>query len=174
MIKKIFLYGTAFGSLSASMVLINFFNQLYMQRTFLSAVPVLGNVVILGLGVYLFIKSIMVLPMKKPLSLGKTLIGSLSMALISALFNIGAYQHVQFNRTEVFQHYRDASVKNMETKINKEDLSPEKKKETILEHTKSIEENIHWGMWARVEIYMFLSIALVMTLLVYIANQKKA
>lgn len=156
MIKKIFLYGTAFGSLSASMVLINFFNQLYMQRTFLSAVPVLGNVVILGLGVYLFIKSIMVLPMKKPLSLGKTLIGSLSMALISALFNIGAYQHVQFNRTEVFQHYRDASVKNMETKINKEDLSPEKKKETILEHTKSIEENIHWGMWARVEIYMFL------------------
>jgi hypothetical protein len=112
--------------------------------------------------------------MKKPLSLGKTLIGSLSMALISALFNIGAYQHVQFNRTEVFQHYRDASVKNMETKINKEDLSPEKKKETILEHTKSIEENIHWGMWARVEIYMFLSIALVMTLLVYIANQKKA
>ncbi len=145
-----------------------------MNRTFLSAIPVLGNVVILGLGVYLFIKSIMSIPMKKPLTLGKTLIGSLSMALISALFNIGAYQHIQFNRTEVFQHYRDAGVKNMVTKINNENYSPEKKKEAIKEHTKSIDENIQWGMWARVEIYMFLSVALVITLLVYIANQKKA
>lgn len=144
-----------------------------MHRTFMSAIPVLGNVLILGLGVYLFIKSIMTLQMKKPLTLGKTLIGGLSMSLIAALFNIGAYQHIQFNRTEVFQHYRDASVKSMETKINNDNISPEKKKEVILKHTKSIDENIQWGMWARVEIYMFLSIALVMTLLVYIANQKR-
>ena len=78
MLKRVIVYGIAFGSLSASMLLINFLNQLYLHRNFVSAVPTLGNIFILGIGVFLLVKSFMVEDSETPITLGKTLFASLT------------------------------------------------------------------------------------------------
>jgi len=52
-------------------------------------------------------------------------------------------------------------------------LSISEQNKKIVEYKNNFEENLNWTSYAMVEMQMFLSIALVVTLLVYIANQKK-
>ncbi len=174
MYKKVVLYGLAFGSLSASMILINFLNKLYLTRSFVSAIPVLANVVIVGLGIYFLIKKIMFDPSTKPISLGKALFASLMTALIAALCNIAAYQHIKHNKKEYFEDFRNTQIKQMDAAFNSDttlnlNAKIEKKKTSI----RNLDENMSVGSFARTEIQMFLSVALVITLLIYIANQKR-
>ncbi|MEC8692276.1 MAG: hypothetical protein VXX46_00755, partial [Bacteroidota bacterium] len=77
MYRRVLIYGFAFGSLSAAMILINFLNRLYLERNWMSAIPTLANIFILGFGVFLFVKSLMQMQFEKPLTLGKTLFGTL-------------------------------------------------------------------------------------------------
>jgi hypothetical protein len=175
MIRKVFIYGLAFGSLSASMVLIMYLNKLYLHHNMLSAIPVLGNLIIFGVGVYLLVKSLMKIQLEKPLTLGKALFMSLIMAVVAAGCNIAAYQHVQFNEKAVFTEYKNIQLKSIETRVRIDfaKLSQKDQNAKIAEYRKNFEENLNWSSYAMVEMQMFLSIALIVTLLVYIANQKK-
>ena len=173
MIRKVFIYGLAFGSLSASMVLIMYLNKLYLHHNMLSAIPVLGNLIIFGVGVYLLVKSLMKIQLEKPLTLGKALFMSLIMAVVAAGCNIAAYQHVQFNEKAVFNEYKNIQLNSIETRVRIDFANLSQKDVKITEYRKNFEENLNWSSYAMVEMQMFLSIALVVTLLVYIANQKK-
>jgi len=175
MLKKVLIYGLAFGSLSASMVLIMYLNKLYLQHNMLSAIPVLGNLLIFGVGVYLLVKSLMSLELEKPLTLGKALFMSLLMGVIAAGCNIAAYQHIQKNEKVVFNEYKDNQLKAIEIRVKADfsNLSISEQNKKIVEYKNNFEENLNWTSYAMVEMQMFLSIALVVTLLVYIANQKK-
>ena len=117
MLKRVIVYGIAFGSLSASMLLINFLNQLYMHRNFISAVPTLGNIFILGIGVFLLVKSFMVTDAETPITLGKTLFASLTMALIAALCNVAVYMHIQSNQPVQFEHFKNSQVQAIDAYI---------------------------------------------------------
>ena len=141
----------------------------------LSAIPVLGNLIIFGVGVYLLVKSLMKMQVEKPLTLGKALFMSLIMAVVAAGCNIAAYQHVQFNKKAVFTEYKNIQLKSIETRVRIDfaKLSQKDQNAKIAEYRKNFEENLNWSSYAMVEMQMFLSIALVITLLVYIANQKK-
>lgn len=185
MFGRVAFYGFAFGSLSASMVLINFMNRLFMTRSFASVMPLIGNVLIIGFAVYLFVKSLMrqdvheklVQSSGKPVSLGKTLFGSLVLALIAALCNIAAYSHIQNNQKEEFGLFKTMQTKAIyqahNTSPEKVSTLDKKTQKTIQESLVFLDENLSVGSYARVELQMYLSIALIVTLLVYVANSKK-
>ncbi len=168
-------YGLAFGSLSASMLLINFLNQLYLHRNFLSAVPTLGNIFILGIGVYLLVKSFMVEDAETPITLGKTLFASLTMALIAALCNVGVYKHIQSNQPVQFEHFKNSQVQAIDAYIAKDTtlvttVAKKKKRETAIAN---LEEKLKVGTYASFEVQMYLSLSMIITLLVYIAKKKR-
>lgn len=168
-------YGLAFGSLSASMLLINFLNQLYLHRNFLSAVPTLGNIFILGIGVYLLVKSFMVEDAETPITLGKTLFASLTMALIAALCNVGVYKHIQSNQPVQFDHFKNSQVQAIDAYIAKDTtlvttVAKKKKRETAIAN---LEEKLKVGTYASFEVQMYLSLSMIITLLVYIAKKKR-
>ena len=175
MLKKVFIYGLAFGSLSASMVLIMYLNKLYLHHNMISAIPVIGNLLIFGVGVYLLVKSLMTMELEKPLTLGKALFMSLLMAVVAAGCNIAAYQHIQTNQKAVFNDYKNNQLKAIEIRVKADfgNISVLDQNKKIAEYKKNFDENLNWTSYAMVEMQMFLSIALVVTLLVYIANQKK-
>jgi hypothetical protein len=174
MLKRAVIYGLAFGSLSASMVLIFLMNELYRQRNWLSALPMLANIIIVGVGVYLFIKGSMKITMEKPLTLGKALFWSLIVGLFASLVNVGTYQYIQNNKSNVYQTYISVQKEAMKNHILADSNILQKDKAVkIQEAEKSIDENFHWGSFARSEIQMSLSIALIITLLVYLANSKR-
>lgn len=168
-------YGLAFGSLSASMLLINFLNQLYLHRNFLSAIPTLGNIFILGIGVFLLVKSFMVEDGETPITLGKTLFASLTMALIAALCNVGVYKHIQSNQPLQFEHFKNSQVQAIDAYIAKDTSlvtagDKKKKRETAIAN---LEEKLKVGTYASFEIQMYLSLSMIITLLVYIAKKKR-
>lgn len=168
-------YGLAFGSLSASMLLINFLNQLYLHRNFLSAVPTLGNIFILGIGVFLLVKSFMVDDAETPITLGKTLFASLTMALIAALCNVGVYKHIQSNQPVQFEHFKNSQVQAIDAYIAKDTtlvttFDKKKKRETAIAN---LEEKLKVGTYASFEVQMYLSLSMIITLLVYIAKKKR-
>jgi len=168
-------YGLAFGSLSASMLLINFLNQLYLHRNFLSAIPTLGNIFILGIGVFLLVKSFMVEDGETPITLGKTLFASLTMALIAALCNVGVYKHIQSNQPLQFEHFKNSQVQAIDAYIAKDTSlvtagDKKKKRETAISN---LEEKLKVGTYASFEIQMYLSLSMIITLLVYIAKKKR-
>ena len=174
MLKRAVIYGLAFGSLSASMVLIFLMNELYRQRNWLSALPMLANIIIVGVGVYLFIKGSMKITMEKPLTLGKALFWSLIVGLFASLVNVGTYQYIQNNKSNVYQTYISVQKEAMKNHILADSNILQKYKAVkIQEAEKSIDENFDWGSFARSEIQMSLSIALIITLLVYLANSKR-
>ncbi len=175
MIKRVLLYGVAFGSLSASMVLINFFNQLYLERNAVSAVPTLANIFILAIGVYFLVKSFFVTPSsEKPMTLGSTLFASLSMALIAALCNVAAYKHIQSNETDRFNHFKSRQVLAIDTYMAQDTAlrTPEMKKEKRDLAIANLEEKLKVGTYASFEIQMYLSLSMIITLLVYVAKKK--
>ena len=168
-------YGLAFGSLSASMLLINFLNQLYLHRNFLLAIPTLGNIFILGIGVFLLVKSFMVEDGETPITLGKTLFASLTMALIAALCNVGVYKHIQSNQPLQFEHFKNSQVQAIDAYIAKDTSlvtagDKKKKRETAISN---LEEKLKVGTYASFEIQMYLSLSMIITLLVYIAKKKR-
>jgi hypothetical protein len=198
MLKRVLIYGVAFGSLSASMVLINFFNQLYMHRNALSAIPTLANIFILCFGVYFLVKQIIlestenaqaesnsvlkekpsknavVDPKNKPLTLGKILFASLTMSLIAALCNVAAYKHIQTNQTERFQHFKTMQIGAIDAYIAKDVtlttlVKKQEKRELAISN---LEEKLKVGTYASFEIQMYLSLGMIITLLVYIAKKK--
>lgn len=172
MYRRVLIYGFAFGSLSAAMILINFLNRLYLERNWMSAIPTLANIIILGFGVFLFVKSLMQMQFEKPLTLGKTLFGTLLMALVAALFNIGTYQHVFSNEKEAFNGFRDMQVERIKTQINADSTLKAEATVKIDEAIQNLDQNLSIGTFSRIQIQMFLSVALVITLLVYVANKK--
>jgi len=198
MLKRVVLYGVAFGSLSASMVLINFFNQLYMHRNALSAIPVLANIFILSFGVYFLVKQIIledaqniltetkgvskekvskkgvVEPEIKRLTVGKILFASLTMSLIAALCNVAAYKHIQTNEPERFQHFKAMQIGAIDAYIAKDTslttlIQKKEKRELAISN---LEEKLKVGTKATFEIQMYLSLGMIITLLVYIAKKK--
>jgi hypothetical protein len=174
MIKRIMIYGLAFGSLSASMILINFSNQLYMYRNALSAIPTLANILILAAGVFLMVKRLIQVNQDKPLTLGKTLFASLSMAAIAALCNVAAYNHVQSNEDVAFGSFKKMQVLAI-TKYIQQDTTlktEEARKQKFQEATTNLEEKLKVSTYASFEIQMYLSIAMIVTLLVYVAIKK--
>lgn len=172
MYRRVLIYGFAFGSLSAAMILINFLNRLYLERNWMSAIPTLANIIILGFGVFLFVKSLMQMQFEKPLTLGKTLFVTLLMALIAALFNIGTYQHIFSNEKEAFNGFRDMQVE-MRKQVFYADSTTENKSQSELDkEIQIIDQNLSVSTFSRFQIQMFLSAALVITLLVYVANKK--
>ncbi len=174
MLKRAVIYGLAFGSLSASMVLIFLMNELYRQRNWLSALPMLANIIIVGIGVYLFIKGSMKIATDKPLTLGKALFWSLIVGLFASLVNVGTYQYIQNNKTEVYQTYISVQKEAMKIHIMADSSIDENDKIVkIKDSEKSIDENFSWENFARSEIQMSLSIALIITLLVYLSNSKR-
>jgi hypothetical protein len=198
MLKRVVLYGVAFGSLSASMVLINFFNQLYMHRNALSAIPVLANIFILSFGVYFLVKQIIledaqniltetkgvskekvskkgvVEPEIKRLTVGKILFASLTMSLIAAFCNVAAYKHIQTNEPERFQHFKAMQIGAIDAYIAKDTslttlIQKKEKRELAISN---LEEKLKVGTKATFEIQMYLSLGMIITLLVYIAKKK--
>ena len=172
MYRRVLIYGFSFGSLSAAMILINFLNRLYLERNWMSAIPTLANLLILGFGVFLFVKSLMQIKMEKPLTLGKTLFGALLMALVAALFNIGTYQHIFSNEKEAFNGFRDMQVERIKNQIQSDSTRIETADADIIEAVQNLDQNLSVGTFSRIQLQMFLSVALVITLLVYVANKK--
>jgi hypothetical protein len=138
----------------------------------MSAIPTLANIIILGFGVFLFVKSLMQMQFEKPLTLGKTLFGTLLMALVAALFNIGTYQHIFSNEKEAFNGFRDMQVERIKTQINADSTLKAEATVKIDEAIQNLDQNLSVGTFSRIQIQMFLSVALVITLLVYVANKK--
>jgi hypothetical protein len=138
----------------------------------MSAIPTLANIIILGFGVFLFVKSLMQMQFEKPLTLGKTLFGTLLMALVAALFNIGTYQHVFSNEKEAFNGFRDMQVERIKTQINADSTLKAEATVKIDEAIQNLDQNLSVSTFSRIQIQMFLSVALVITLLVYVANKK--
>ncbi len=175
MIKKVSIYGLAFGSLSASMLLIMYLNKLYLKHTLVSALPVIGNLVIFGAGVYFLIKSLMNEKAEKPITLGKALFASLLMALLTAMINIAAYQHIVKNEKVIFGEYKNMQMQSIPVRVKAQfpEIPVAEQQKKIAEYQKNFEDNLSVESFSMVEIQMFFSVALVVTLLVYIANQKK-
>jgi len=91
------------------------------------------------------------------------------------LVNVGTYQYIQNNKTEVYQTYISVQKEAMKSHIMADSSILEKDKLVkIKDSEKSIDENFDWGSFARSEIQMSLSIALIITLLVYLSNSKRS
>jgi len=88
--------------------------------------------------------------------------------------NVGTYQYIQNNKSNVYQTYISVQKEAMKNHILADSNILQKDKAVkIQEAEKSIDENFDWGSFARSEIQMSLSIALIITLLVYLANSKR-
>ena len=174
MFKKVALYGLALGSMSAAMLLIQYINGLYRERTFASAVPVIANILIPMIGVFLFIKSISQLKTDKPINMGKALFGALLVCLIVAICSIAAYQHVMFNRTDIVKDIRDRNYVMIENSYNKDTtLTAAKRTEEITRSKAYFEENISTGSFARTQLLMCLSTGMVVALITFLRRMKR-
>lgn len=174
MFKKVALYGLAFGSLSASMVLIQFLNGLYRERTAISAIPVIANILFPAFGVFMFVRSISLMKTDKPINMGKGLFGALLVSGIVALCNIAAYQHVMFNRTDVISDFRERNYQSIENYYSKDTtLDAAKRKTAIAEARENFEENISTGSWGRTQFLMCMSTGLVVALITFLWNTRK-
>lgn len=167
------MYGLAFGSLSASMVLIQFINGLYRERTWITAIPVIANILFPAIGVLLFVRSVSLMKTDKPINMGKALFGAMLVCVIVALSNIAAYHHVMFNRTDVIEDYRSRNFQSIETYYQRDTtLSQADKLVKISEAKENFEGNISTGTWGRTQFLMCLSTGMVVALLAFLRNNK--
>jgi hypothetical protein len=173
MFKKVALYGLAFGSASASMILIQYVNGLYKERTLLSAIPVIANIVLPGIGVFLFIKSLSNMKTDKPINMGKALFGALLVCVLVAVCNIGAYQHVMFNRKDIIQDVRTRNYQEMERAFGRDSsLNDSMRTVKIAEAKDNFESNISTGTFGRTQFMMCLSTGMVVALLTFLRSTK--
>lgn len=174
MFKKVALYGLAFGSLSASMLLIQYLNGLYRQSgTFIAAVPMIANIVLPAIGVFLFIKSISQIKSDKPINMGKALFGSMLVCVISAFCSIAAYQHLVLNRQDIMKDVRDHQFAAI-TRIYQEDKSKssEEIEKEIINAKENYDENMTVFSFGRVQLMMYLSTGMVVALLAFLKMSK--
>ncbi|MBS3913240.1 MAG: DUF4199 family protein [Bacteroidetes bacterium] len=174
MFKKVALYGIAFGSASAAMVFIQYVNGLYkLERSFITALPVIANIVLPAIGVFLFIKSISRMKTTKPINLGKALFGSLLVCVLVAACNIAVYNHLMFNRKDVIRDYRAVNYRSIENYYTKDTtIAEEEKTEKIEAAKENFEENISTGSWGRTQFMMCLSTGMVVALLTFMWNNR--
>jgi hypothetical protein len=106
MLKKVMLYGLSFGSASAALLLIQYFNGLYRDRTLASSLPVLGSVVISILSVVLVIRA---LRRENPgsLMMGKALFAGLLTSALLASVTVLAYEYLLENHPAIMNDYRN-------------------------------------------------------------------
>lgn len=174
MFKKVALYGLSFGSMSAAMLLIQFINGMYRERSLASALPVIANILLPALGVFLFIRSISYLKTEKPINMGKALFGALLVCVLVAVCNIAAYQHVMFNRTDIVTDLRTLNHQMIEKRYNSDTtLTIQQKSEEINQAKTNFEENISTASFGRTQLMMCLSTGMVVALLTFLRNQKK-
>jgi len=106
MLKKFLLYGLAFGSASAALLLIQYFNGVYRERSLASALPLLGSVAVNVLAVSLVIRS---LRRESPATLvmGKALFAGLLTSALMASVTVLAYEYLLENQPAIMNDYRN-------------------------------------------------------------------
>lgn len=172
---RVGLYGIAFGSVSACALAIFYFNKLYLSASN-SAIMMIFNVGIIGLGVWLFIKAISRIPTAKPINMGKALFLTLCMTLIAALCNTGTYSFIYNNKPAVFKQYETTYLDRVKQDLNKR-LDPTKDKAEIEKQFKNAQLNVRDlikpAKFSFTQISMFLSMAFVVALISFLFKMKK-
>jgi hypothetical protein len=172
--KRVFIYGIAFGSLSASMLLVQYLNGLYKTVSVASFFPMFFNLVIPGIGVYLFVKGLMNMQTDKPINMGKALFFSLMMSLIMAATNIAAYQHIYYNKTEIIEDWRSLQFAAIEKNIDADTsvLAVDKPKQKAMMKD-NFNVKISPSSFGSFELMMCVSTSMVVALLVFVWNLKR-
>jgi hypothetical protein len=172
--KRVFIYGLAFGSLSASMLLVQYLNGLYKTTSFVAFFPMFFNLVIPGIGIYLFVKSLIHMQTDKPINMGKALFYSLMMALVMAATNIAAYQHIYHNKTEIIQDWRKLQYAAIDRSVNKDTsiAVADKPKQKIL-LKENFDVKISPSSFGSFELMMCVSTSMVVALMVFVWNMKR-
>ncbi len=175
MFKRVFIYGLAFGSLSASMLLVQYLNGLYKTTSFVAFFPMFFNLVIPGVGVYLFVKSLMHMQTDKPINMGKALFFSLMMSLVMAATNIAAYQHIYHNKTEIIQDWKKLQYAAIDKNVDKDTSinEIEKLKQKALMKD-NFDVKISPSSFGGFELMMCVSTSMVVALMVFVWNMKRA
>ncbi len=173
MFKRITIYGIAFGSLSAAMLLVQYFNGLYKTRSFVASLPVIFNLLIPAIGVYLFVKSLMSVKFDKPINMGKALFGSLVVSLLVALCNIAAFRHIYSNEPGIMKEYRALQYASIEKYVNSDNsVAVAEKSKAIQEKIDNFEDNFSVSSFGVNQIWMCLSTGMVVALLVFVRNHR--
>lgn len=175
MFKKIAIYGFAFGSLSAAMLLIQYYNGLYKARNIISALPVIANLILPGIATWLFVKALrrMSSP-ENPINMGRALFGSLLVCALVAICTIGAYQHIYYNKPEIMNDMRKISHSRMEQVYNADSsLSATQRPIKIQEAKDHYEANLSLGNFARIQFMMCLSTGMIVALITFLFNLNK-
>lgn len=112
MLKKVLLYGLAFGSASAALLLIQYFNGLYRDRSLASALPVLGSIIISVLAVVMVIRA---LRRENPgtLVMGKALFAGLLTSALIASVTVLAYEYLLENQPAIMNDYRNLLIQRV-------------------------------------------------------------
>ena len=175
MFKKIAIYGLAFGSLSAAMLLIQYYNGLYREANFISAMPVLVNLILPGLATWLFVKALRRMSSaEKPINMGRALFGSLLVCTLVAVCTIGAYQHVYYNEPTIMNDMRTRSHAKMEAHFNSDATVPAADKPKKIQEAKdNYEQNLSLGNFARIQFMMCLSTGMIVALITFLFNLKQ-
>ena len=175
MFKKVALYGLAFGSLAASMILIQFMNGLYRKPgSFAGAIPMIANLVLPAVGVFLFIRSISNMKTDTPINMGKALFGALLVCLITAMCSIAAYQHILLNRADIMKEVRGHQYAAIEKTYRSDTtVSKQKIEEDIVLAKENYEKNMTVSSFSRIQFMMYLSTGMVVALLTFLRNSKK-
>jgi hypothetical protein len=173
-LKRVFIYGLAFGSLSASMLLVQYLNGLYKTTSLVAFFPMFFNLVIPGVGVYLFVKSLIHMQTDKPINMGKALFFSLLMSLIMAATNIAAYQHIYHNKTEIIQEWKQLQYAAIDRNVEKDStmsLDEKAKQKTLMKE--NFDVKISPSSFGGFELMMCVSTSMVVALMVFVWNMKR-
>ncbi len=155
------------------MLLVQYLNGLYKTRSFLASLPVIFNLLIPAVGVYLFVKSLMTAKFDKPINMGKALFGSLLVSLLVALCNIAAFRHIYSNEPQIMKEYRGLQYASIEKFVNADNSVPEiEKSKAIQEKIDNFENNFSVSSFGVNQIWMCLSTGMVVALLVFVRNHK--
>lgn len=175
MIGRILLYGLAFGSAAAAMVLIQYYNGLYTKpASFAAFVPFFLNMAIPGVGIYLFVKSLINNPGKSPVNLGKALFFSLLTGLIMSFCAVGAYSHIYHNRHDLIAHQEQIQLNMATESVNKDStIKPEDKPAKIDKIKVNIKKNLGIFTFGSLQVSMILGVTMVVALLIFLYNYKR-
>ena len=155
------------------MLLVQYLNGLYKTRSFLASLPVIFNLLIPAVGVYLIVKSLMTAKFDKPINMGKALFGSLLVSLLVALCNIAAFRHIYSNEPQIMKEYRGLQYASIEKFVKADNSVPEmEKSKAIQEKIDNFENNFSVSSFGVNQIWMCLSTGMVVALLVFVRNHK--
>ena len=157
------------------MLLILYFNKLYRSASWACRfLPMFFNLVIPAIGIYLFVKGLMLAKTDKPINMGKALFLSLTMSLIMGLCNIAAYQHIYFNKMDIISDWRSDQYSAIENKINGDmNITEENKAKETKKMKENFELKIKPSSFGSVELMMCISTGMVVALLVFVWNYKR-